>query len=112
MTKIEKSSGNVFADLGFPNAETHAMKARLVERITALIEARGMTQVRAAALFGMSQPDVSKMLRGQFRPISIERLMQCLLALGDSIEVSVGGPNAVKLSAKAPKRGKLSVLTA
>lgn len=111
MTKIEKGSGNVFADLGYPDAETHAMKGRLVQRIATLIEARKLTQVQAAALLGMSQPDVSKMLRGQFRPMSIERLMQCLLALGDSIAISVGGAKAAKQTTKAPKRGTLSVAT-
>jgi predicted XRE-type DNA-binding protein len=117
VTKIEKSSGNVFADLGFPDAETHQIKACLVHRISELIDARNFTQIQAAKLLGMSQPDVSKMLRGQFRSISVDRLMQCLLALGDNIEISIASPQiarpkVAKATPNKVKRGKLSVVAA
>jgi predicted XRE-type DNA-binding protein len=92
MTDVVKGSGNVFADLGFPDADTHALKAELVHRIAALLAARRLTQAEAAAQIGMSQPDVSKMLKGQFRPISLERLMRCLVALGQSVTIDVGPP--------------------
>ena len=92
MTKITRGSGNVFADIGIPDPETHLLKAELVRRIANLIEADGLTQGVAAERMGMSQPDVSKMLKGQFRPMSVERLMRCLVALGQSVTIDVGPP--------------------
>ena len=92
MTTITRGSGNVFADIGLPDPETHLVKAELVRRIGKLIEAEGLTQADAAQRMGMSQPDVSKMLKGQFRPISFERLMQCIVALGHSVTIDVGPP--------------------
>jgi predicted XRE-type DNA-binding protein len=90
MTDVVKGSGNVFADLGGPDADTHALKAKLVRRVAEVIAEQGLTQVEAAARLGLSQPDVSKMLKGRFRPISIERLLRCLAALGQSVTVEVG----------------------
>ena len=90
-TKIEheNSSGNVFADIGLPNAGEHLVKARLVFKIDALMRERGMKQVQAADLFGVKQPDVSKMLRGDFRQFSVERLLRFLVALGQDVEIVV-----------------------
>ncbi len=92
MTNITRGSGNVFADMGLPDAETHLLKAELVHRIAALIEAERLTQAEAADRMGLTQPDVSKMLKGQFRPISIERLLRCIVALGQSVTIDVGPP--------------------
>ncbi len=103
MTGIEKGSGNVFADLGISDPETHALKAALVHRIAKLIEQRGLTQVTAAKRMGISQPDVSKMLKGQFRPFSLERLMRFLNALGQDVEIAVSTPS------RRRARGKLTV---
>jgi predicted XRE-type DNA-binding protein len=85
----EVGSGNVFADLGFPNAEEHLIKAQLVYKIDMLMKERGLKQVNAAGLFGVKQPDVSKMLRGDFRQFSVERLMRFLVALGQDVEIVV-----------------------
>lgn len=106
MTAIVKGSGNVFADLGFPDAETHAIKSELVRRIADLIKGESLTQAEAAERMGISQPDVSKMLKGQFRPFSVERLMRFLNALGQDVEITVKG------SARRQARGKLSVRAA
>jgi predicted XRE-type DNA-binding protein len=92
MAEITKGSGNVFADLGFPDAEGHVLKAGFVRRIAKLIAEEGLTQAQAAARMGMSQPDVSKMLKGQFRPLSLERLIRCLVALGQSVTIEVKPP--------------------
>ena len=92
MPDVTKSSGNVFADLGFPDAETHLLKAELVCRIEQQIKAAKLTQAQAAMRMNMTQPDVSKMLRGQYRPISLERLMQCLVALGQTVTIEVSQP--------------------
>jgi predicted XRE-type DNA-binding protein len=85
----EKSSGNVFADIGLPNAGEHLVKAKLVVKIDGLMRAQGLKQVEAAELFGVKQPDVSKMLRGDFRQFSVERLMRFLVALGQDVEIVV-----------------------
>jgi predicted XRE-type DNA-binding protein len=89
---VDKKTHNVFADLGFPDPEAHALKAALVQKIDELIKKRSLTQVEAAEIMGISQPDVSKMLKGQFRPFSIERLLRILLSLGRDVEISVKVP--------------------
>jgi predicted XRE-type DNA-binding protein len=86
---VEHGSGNVFADLGFPNAAEHLVKAQLVYKIDTIMKKRRLTQVEAARLFGIRQPDVSKMLRGDFRQFSVERLLRFLVALGHDVEIVV-----------------------
>jgi len=85
----ETGSGNVFADIGLPNAREHLIKAQLVYKIDRLMKARGLKQVEAAKLFEVKQPDVSKMLRGDFRQFSVERLLRFLVALGQDVEIVV-----------------------
>ena len=85
----EVGSRNVFADIGLPNAEEHLVKAQLVFRIDRLMKARRLKQADAARLFGVKQPDVSKMLRGDFRQFSVERLLRFLVALGQDVEIVV-----------------------
>jgi len=91
MTKrrFETGSGNVFKDLGLPNAEEHLIKAQLVYKIDALMKERGLKQAEAAELFGVRQPDVSKMLRGEFRQFSVERLLRFLVALDQDVSIVV-----------------------
>ena len=85
----EPSSGNVFADLGLPNADEHLIKAGLVVRIDRIIRQRKLTQAAAAQLMGIDQPKVSAMLAGRFRGYSVERLMRFLVALGHDVEIVV-----------------------
>lgn len=87
--KVITGSPNVFKDIGLPNAEEHLIKAQLVFKIDALIKTRGLKQVEAADLFGVKQPDVSKMLRGEFRQFSVERLLRFLVALNQDVEIVV-----------------------
>ena len=82
--KIERGSGNVFADLGRPNAGEHLLKAQLVTRIEKIIRQRKLKQVEAAALLGLTQPDLSRLLRGNFRKYSVERLLRLLTAHSDT----------------------------
>jgi len=86
---IERGSGNVFADLDRPNADTHLLKAELVCRIDAIIRQRKMTQTEAARLLKLSQPDISRLLRGDFREYSLERLLRLLAALGRDIDIVI-----------------------
>jgi predicted XRE-type DNA-binding protein len=85
----EIGSGNVFKDLGLPNAEEHLVKAQLVFKIDTIMKKRRLKQVEAAALFAVRQPDVSKMLRGDFRQFSVERLLRFLVALDQDVQIVV-----------------------
>ncbi len=87
--KYEAGSGNVFKDLGIPNAEEHLVKAQLVFKIERIMTERGLKQGEAARLLGIGQPDVSKMLRGEFEKFSVERLMRFLVALDQDVEIVV-----------------------
>jgi predicted XRE-type DNA-binding protein len=90
----------VFKDLGLPHAEEHLVKAQLVFKIDTLMKARHLTQVEAAALFAVRQPDVSKMLRGEFRQFSVERLLRFLVALDQDVEIVIR-PHSGRRSAPA-----------
>ncbi len=85
----EVGSGNVFKDIGVPNAEEHLVKAQLVFKIDGIMKKRRMKQTDAATLFGIRQPDVSKMLRGEFRQFSVERLLRFLVKLDQDVEIVV-----------------------
>ena len=85
----ETGSGNVFKDIGVPKAEEHLVKAQLVFKIDTILKKRGLKQVEAAELLGVRQPDVSKMLRGEFRQFSVERLLRFLVALDQDVEIVV-----------------------
>ncbi len=103
MTKVvqyEISSDNIFADIGMPNPEEHLIKAQLVVKISRLMKQRGLRQREAAHIFGVTQPDVSKMLRGDFRQFSVERLMRFLVALGQDVEIVVK-PRTARATASA-----------
>lgn len=85
----EMGSRNVFKDLGVPNADEHMVKAQLVFKIDTIMKERCLKQVEAAALFGVRQPDISRMLRGEFRQFSVERLLRFLVALNQDVEIVV-----------------------
>ena len=86
---IRNRKPNVFKDIGVPNAEEHLVKAQLVFKIDTILKARGLKQVEAAGLFGVRQPDVSKMLRGEFWQFFVERLLRFLVALDQDVEIVV-----------------------
>jgi predicted XRE-type DNA-binding protein len=85
----EIGSRNVFKDIGVPNAEEHLVKAQLVYKIDTIMKKRHMKQTEAAAVFGVRQPDISKMLRGDFRQFSVERLLRFLVNLDQDVEIVV-----------------------
>jgi predicted XRE-type DNA-binding protein len=86
---IEKSSGNVFADLGLPNAEELLLKASIVSEVANAIKLKKLTQAKTAVLTGIAQPDLSNLLRGRTQGFSVERLMLMLTKLGRDVEVVV-----------------------
>ena len=87
--RVEVGSGNVFADMGLPRPEIALAKAELVRRIRDLIVRKKLTQVKAAALLGLDQPKVSALIRGKVDGYTIGRLLHCLNALGQRVEITV-----------------------
>jgi predicted XRE-type DNA-binding protein len=82
-------SKNVFKDIGVRDPEEHLVKAQLVFKIDTILKKRRLKQVDAAELFGVRQPDVSKILRGEFRQFSVERLLRFLVALDQDVEILI-----------------------
>ena len=89
MSKVEEGM-NAYADLGFKDADEMLVKAQLVVKIAEILRQRGWSQQQAAKVLGMTQPKLSKMLRGQFRGISEMKMMDCLLRLGRTVKIVVG----------------------
>jgi len=87
--EVEASSGNVFADLGLPDADKLQIKSGLTIEIAKAIRERGLTQAEAAKRMGLTQPKVSSLLRGEFSNFSERKLMDCLNRLGYDIEIRV-----------------------
>lgn len=90
MIEIEEGSGNVYADLGFPDADEMLIKAQLGTEIADVIKRRRLTQVKASEIMGISQPKLSGLLRGQFRGISEAKMLDCLARLGREVRIVVG----------------------
>ncbi len=86
---VEPSSGNVYADLGFPDAEERLLKAKLATKIAELIEQKGWTQTETAKRVSLDQPKVSHLLRGRLSGFSADRLFAILNRLGHSVEVRI-----------------------
>jgi predicted XRE-type DNA-binding protein len=87
--KVEEGSDNVFADIGFPDADERLAKAALALRITEAIRSRRLTQTAVAGLLKIDQPKVSRLMRGQLSGFSTERLMHFLTRLGRDVEIVV-----------------------
>jgi predicted XRE-type DNA-binding protein len=102
---VQAGSVDVYAELGYRDPEDMLVKAHLVTNIADIIRQRGLTQAGAAKVLGLSQPKISRLLKGQFRGISERRLLRCLTRLGRDVEI------VVRL---APRRraGRLRVLFA
>ena len=79
----------VFKDPSVPNRGEPLVKAQLVSKIGAIMKERRLNQTAAAGLLGIKQPDVSKMLRGEFRQFSVERLLRFLVALNQDVAIVV-----------------------
>jgi predicted XRE-type DNA-binding protein len=89
MIHVTKGSGNVFRDLGLPDAELLQAKADLVHQISLLIEERGLTQMQAADVLGVTQPKISALLHGRLDGFSMDRLVRFLNALDQDVKISV-----------------------
>ena len=102
--EITKGSGNVFADLDLPDAETALAKAELARQITAIIKQRGLKQAEAAKLLDIDQAKVSALSRGRLTGFSTERLFRFLNALGRDVQIVIRAKPASR------ERGRLSIL--
>ena len=87
--RVVPSSGNVFADMGLPDAVELDTKARLGAAICRIVERRKLTQVEVAAVLGINQPKVSALLHYKLEGFSVERLMRFLTALGHDVEIVI-----------------------
>src|SRR5260370_672534 len=88
-TAVTESSGNVFADLGLPNADRELMKARLTLKIYRIIQHRGLTQTEAGKILGIPQPQVSALARNRSGNFSVGRLIDFLITLGQDVKITV-----------------------
>lgn len=105
MTRIsaaKDAARNIWLRLGLPDAEEHYLKAELVLRLDRAIRALALTQRAAARRIGTTQPELSKILRGKFSEVSLERLLRFLTALGCQIEINIA-------AAKPSKTGTVTI---
>jgi predicted XRE-type DNA-binding protein len=98
--RVEVGSGNVFADLGLPNAEELGTKLRLCVAVNRLLDARKLTQVRAARVLGVTQPKVSALRGYKLEGFSVERLMHFLTALEQDVVIEIRPRNKAKGEAR------------
>jgi predicted XRE-type DNA-binding protein len=103
-TTVTPSSGNVFADLGFDQPEEELARAELTLRIRRIIERRKLTKQKAARILGVSEPKIAQLVRGDLRPFSTERLLQCLTALDREVQI------VIKRKPRSQRHGRISVL--
>lgn len=90
MTTIEKSSGNIYADLGFDDADEMVVKAQLARQISIIINERQWTQSDACEVLELTQPKLSNLLNGKFRGISESKMLECLTRLGRDVQIVIG----------------------
>lgn len=102
--RVIRSSGNVFADLGLPDAMELQTKARLCAALNQIVERRRLTQAEFAATLGINQPKVSALLHYKLEGFSVERLMNFLVSLGHDVDIRVKakpGSRPARIAVKA-----------
>jgi predicted XRE-type DNA-binding protein len=87
--KVMMSSGNVFADIGLPDAEERLAKAQLAHKISEIIQKRHLSQAEAARILGTEQPKISAIMNGKLSGFSLERLIYFLNVLGSDVQIIV-----------------------
>lgn len=105
-----KSSGNIFADLGFENSEECLAKVDLAIQINNLIKQKALTQKAAAEILAVDQPKISALSKGKLSGFSLERLFRFLNILGQDVTIKVTPKKIAKskaqVSVKLPKLKK------
>ena len=102
---IEEGSGDVFADLGLPDADACLLKSGIVIRIDRILRRRRLTNRKAAKLLGLSQSELSRLLQGHFEEYPVDSLLQLLMVLGQDVGIVVH-------SSKSRGPGRLSLKVA
>jgi predicted XRE-type DNA-binding protein len=87
--KYTKSTGNVFEDMGFKDAKERFVKSELALKINQIIDARNLTQSKAAQILGINQPKISAIANGKLTDFSIERLIEFLNMLDQDVEIVI-----------------------
>ena len=89
--KIERGSGNVFRDVGFPRDEAHnlLLRAELMMRVERFVKEHGLTQVAAAKALGVTQPRLNQLLKGKIELFSLDALVRMLANAGLRAEMRV-----------------------
>lgn len=85
--RVEKGSGNVFADIGIPNPEEALAKAEIARRINHMLADRKLSQVEAGKVLGIPQPRVSDLARGRLGKFSLEKLIDFAKRMGNDVEI-------------------------
>jgi predicted XRE-type DNA-binding protein len=106
-----RGSGNVFADLGFPEPEIELAKAELARQIVAIIRGRKLTQTQAAQVLGIDQPKVSHLVRGRLDLFSTERLLQFLVSLDADVTITVTPKGPSRSAARITVKDNVPGLT-
>lgn len=102
---ITRGSGNLFADLGYADAEERQTKLRLAHAINALIARRRLNQVTAAERLGIAQPKVSALANYKLGGFSVERLMTLLTALDQDVDI------VIRNKPRSRAAGRIAVIT-
>lgn len=102
--EVTIGASNVFADLDVAEPEEELAKAQLAGHIRGAIKRRKLTQAQAADLIGVDQPKVSALINGRLSGFSSDRLLRCLTALGQDVDV------VVKVASRSRARGRLRVV--
>ena len=89
MIERERSSGNLFEDMGVPGAENMKVRAELIVEIRRLMEEMGWNQTEAAEQLGISRTRLNDILRGRLEKVTIDRLVTMLAAAGRHVRVTV-----------------------
>ena len=103
---IVRGTGNVFADLGYPDAKERQAKLRLACALNQVLDQRKLTQARAAKILGVNQPKVSALRRYKLAGFSVERLMTLLTALDQDVEI------VIKRKPRSRRTGRISIVAA
>ncbi len=103
---ITRGTGNVFADLGFPDASERQAKLRLAYALNQLLAGRKLPQAEAAKVLGVTQPKVSALQNYKLAGFSVERLMNLLTALDQDVEI------VIRRKPRSRKTGRISVVAA
>lgn len=108
MTKMIKSSGNVFADLGFSadEAQNLQLRSQTMMALSRWYEASNLTQAQAAKAVGVTQPRLNMVLKGKINEFSLDALVNMATRAGMRVGLTI--KPAPRVKAVPAHQGKLS----